>query len=845
MSTRVTELAEQIKETGQRSSAELPALLQKAVLLAEDNSQDILTRALAHRAAGNALQLLNEFQSALDNYNRAASLLETLDEPIELGRTLHAKVGMLFSLSRFDELFACSVRARELFEQCSDRKRLARLDVNLAHAYHRLGRHREALASSERALAILEEIHDAEGFVAASINSAVTLTAMHEFDRAEERYRKALHVATGMNMASWMLLSRYNLAYLRYLGGDTASSLRELETVRREYELANDEWMICQCWLDESEILLEIGDMEESIRAARKARALGKKLGLNSEIAKSLLYEAAAGLRLGRCDDAMDLLERAMERFAAEGDKVSTAVSKLQIALFRGERGDATALVNAASARSALADSGLPHRLALADVVIGRIQRAAGNLDCAIDSFKSALGWAENGRSQWMQFHASYELGLSLNRKKDPEGSQLFKRAESLLDSLWNRLGSDELKMTFLGDRENVYTYLVRSTLRDSADSDSAFALSEKARSRVLRETLLKEKAQISTAEIRARLSPDETVVEYFIMGDDLCIFVLRDDGLICVERQGVVDRLKTAWQNLDRHITSCSVKWEKLAPAQKHLEATAQRHLQSLYDDMIAPVQSQLRGNIIFSPHGFLHSVPLHALHDGKNFLAERHQIAYTPSASLYCAAAPMQEFANPLLIAFSTSRHSSSIDEVEEIGARFDGAEILINPSLAQLRQAFEKARVLVHIAGHAGIDAVGGKLSWIETVEGRLTSRDLADMRIQARTLVITGCQTARRIIQPGDEWLGLMRSFYLSGAGTIVSALWDIRDESARRFAGEFYRTFDGKNAPMAVQGAAAAVRQWRAHPYFWAGFGAFVRKRQGNPVGSDAEIRLEN
>ena len=91
------------------------------------------------------------------------------------------------------------------------------------------------------------------------------------------------------------------------------------------------------------------------------------------------------------------------------------------------------------------------------------------------------------------------------------------------------------------------------------------------------------------------------------------------------------------------------------------------------------------------------------------------------------------------------------------------------------------------------------------------------------------MITGCQTARRMIRPGDEWLGLMRSFYLSGASTIVSAFWDIRDEAARRFAREFYKTFDGNNAPLAVQRVASALRDWRSHPYFWAGFGAFVRK----------------
>jgi hypothetical protein len=69
------ELADQIKEKGQLSTAEWLGLLRQAELLAQDETQDRLTRALAYRAAGNAHQLLNQFQAALDNYDKAASHL--------------------------------------------------------------------------------------------------------------------------------------------------------------------------------------------------------------------------------------------------------------------------------------------------------------------------------------------------------------------------------------------------------------------------------------------------------------------------------------------------------------------------------------------------------------------------------------------------------------------------------------------------------------------------------------------------------------------------------------------------------------------------------------------------
>ncbi len=415
MSSQVLELAEQIKEMGQQSAPELLPLLQKAERLAEDGAQDLLTRALAHRAAANALQILRQFRPALDHYNQATEILESIDEPTELGRTLHAKVVPLFLLNRFDDLFDCAGKARALFQQLGDGKRLARLDVNLAHAHHRLGRHVLSLECSERARPVLADSGDHEGFLAATINSAVTFSAMHEFELAEERFREALALATRLHMPARILLSRFNLAYLRYLGGDTAEALGEFRRLRKEYEAANDEWQVCLCWLDESEILLEIGDLEEAIGSARHAKELGKKLGLNSEIGKALLFEASATLRLGaagQTEQAVDLLNEAIRRFEAEGNPVLTAVSKLQAALLRGESGTAIALSEAAAARALLRDSGLPHRLALADIVIGRIQRALGDVECAIHSFESALSMAKKSRSEWMQFHSYHELAL-------------------------------------------------------------------------------------------------------------------------------------------------------------------------------------------------------------------------------------------------------------------------------------------------------------------------------------------------------------------------------------------------------------------------------------------------
>ena len=76
------------------------------------------------------------------------------------------------------------------------------------------------------------------------------------------------------------------------------------------------------------------------------------------------------------------------------------------------------------------------------------------------------------------------------------------------------------------------------------------------------------------------------------------------------------------------------------------------------------------------------------------------------------------------------------------------------------------------------------------------------------------------------------MGLMRAFYLSGAHTIVSAFWAVRDEAAHLFSRNFYEHYDGTNAAAAVDTASALLRESNPHPYFWSGFGTFVRKPGG-------------
>jgi hypothetical protein len=587
--------------------------------------------------------------------------------------------------------------------------------------------------------------------------------------------------------------------------------------------------------LDEAEILLEIGDLANALSSACNAASLARDLNLGFETGKAQLFEAAAQLRSGDTEAAASAVKEARRFFERERNNVWTALAKLQISLLLEQIRSDDAAQEAFGAKQLLADAGLPHRLAFADIVIGRLARRRGDWDAATAALRSALDLAEQGQSAWMQFHAAHELGICLDHTDPAASLKLFERAEVLLDGLWDKVGADDLKLAFLVDRDNVYTRLVGFRLEQSVEL--AFEASEKSRSRVLRERL---NAGAPRAEaVQRQLREDEVLLEYFTDGVDLTTFAVTRAGIECVRQPGVARLLKERQESFDRHLAGCSVKWERLAAAREHLLATAKSHLQAMFDLLIAPVAFALKPRMVVVPHGFLHGVPFHALWDGSAYVLDSRRVTYSPSAALYCAPAEDAPYGPPLFVAFVPDGGITGAEEIAEAAAFFPGADVAVNPSIADLRDLLATPRSLIHMAGHAGIDPIGGTLSWIETDSGRLTGRDLAGMGARAETLVITGCRTARRAISAGDEWQGLMRAFYLAGASGIVSAFWDIRDDSARRFASEFYRRFPHDETAEAVCAASRALRDENPHPYFWAGFAAFGRRRLSKESG---EIR---
>jgi CHAT domain-containing protein len=124
-------------------------------------------------------------------------------------------------------------------------------------------------------------------------------------------------------------------------------------------------------------------------------------------------------------------------------------------------------------------------------------------------------------------------------------------------------------------------------------------------------------------------------------------------------------------------------------------------------------------------------------------------------------------------------------------------------------------------IHFAGH-GFFQEGS--SGLRLSDRWVLADELEALRLEARWVSLSACQTARALVSPGEEWFGMSRALLLAGAGAVLAAQWDVEDAAAARFMTGVYRSLaGGATLGDAVSQAQQSAVRAGAHPLEWAGF----------------------
>ena len=467
-------------------------------------NKEALGRSL--RSKANALYMLGDNQEALDFHREALSIFREIHNPEEEARTLIPSIQPFILLGKYDEAFCAAEGAKKIFRQLNDDKRWAHVEINVGNIYHRQDRFEEGLACYEHAYGMLLPFRDSEGLAVALYNMAVCLITLNDFPRALATYQRAREMCVNHGMTLLVTQSDYNIAYLYYLRGEYSRAIEMLRATREECEKNGDAHVLALCYLDLSEIYLELNLSTEAMDSAHEGSSRFQKLGMGYEEAKCQAYEAMALSQMGKALGALELFSQARKKFVSEKNLVWPWLMDLYQAVVLYNEGrlfESRRLCS--SAAQFFDDSFLPSKAVLCHLLLARLSLRTGELAAAQAESSQAIERLAHLEAPLLHYQAHFLMGQVQQVSGDLPGAyDSFQKAREFLETLRSSLRGEELKIAFMKNRLEVYENLVELCLiraeRPNA-AEEAFGYIELAKSRSLAELLKRSGPSIRPAD--------------------------------------------------------------------------------------------------------------------------------------------------------------------------------------------------------------------------------------------------------------------------------------------------------------------------------------------------------
>ena len=467
--------------------------------------------ALALRAKANALHACGENRVAIEHHDRAYKVYASCESWKEAARTLSSSIQPLILVGEYERAFAASKEAQEIFARLGEGKRLASLENNIGNIFHRQDRFEEALAHYERAYQELTGYQEWEYAARALSNMSMCLISLNDFSRALDCYQRARGLWVKLWAKSDMPRVRnqadYNIAYLYYLRGEYSCAIEMLLATRRACEASGDEYHVALCQLDLSDIYLELNLSEEARAIAHDGFVRFQKLGMSYEAAKTLANEAIACGQQGKTLQALERFAGAREMFARERNTVWPSLLDLYQGLLLFHDGRYPEARDLGSRAAQFFDqSTLSGKATLARLLLARIALQVGDLAMAEREAEAARAKLHSVQTPVLVYQTYFLLGqIASNREERSAALAAYQEARKALETLRAHLRGEELKISFVKNRMQVYEALVDLHLDGQGTDlpvDEAFACIEAAKSRSMTAMIFQSGQSLPLSEV-------------------------------------------------------------------------------------------------------------------------------------------------------------------------------------------------------------------------------------------------------------------------------------------------------------------------------------------------------
>ena len=597
-------------------------------------------------------------------------------------------------------------------------------------------------------------------------------------------------------------------------------------------------------------------------RALDRARVLGDE----GTIVGALVQRARNDIDRKRYDLALNNALEASRIAGQSGNRPAMAQSQYVLGEVRRSRAEFQQAIEEYAAAERLQQQLRDPELGW-QVFYGRGQtlEATGKTSDAISAYESAIRIIEDTRAEISEerYRAGYvedryqvyvalvELLLKLGRPDDAFLYSEKLRARAYFDQLGagGQVGNDpaaQPSIQELGERIRSLRraiqkeYLVPEKERrgqalelysaelDSAERDYQDLLDNSRNLAV--DPKVRQQAIPATAEVQRLLPHNTALIEFVVGRHSVSILLMTPASIVGIPIPVTSESLSSRVELLRDLIMQRSPDW--VQPA-KGISAL-----------LFGPIQraGYLLGirQLMIIPDGVLNYVPFAALPTSHpRFLGDDYTIAYLPSAvALVSQWAVKKDGKTLLAIAPSGSHLPNATAEARAIGNLFSRGSRVVSGKAATetLFKQVAGNYDYLHLATHGSLNRNAPFLSALELEpddqnDGRLELHEIVGMRLHARLITLSACETALGSgyfteTPAGDEFVGMTRAFLSAGGRDVLASLWAVSDESTRILMVKFYRHLLETDGATALAQAQREVRRsdprYR-HPYYWAAF----------------------
>ncbi|KAL9988978.1 hypothetical protein ACROYT_G003477 [Oculina patagonica] len=751
-------------------------------------------------------------------------------------------------LSQYEKAIGYAEIALEIGKETGDRETEGMACTNLSQIYCDLGQYEKAIEYQEKDLKISKECGDQKGEGTSYNNLGGIYCHLSRYNKSIEYFKKGLKIVQEIGFRQGEGRSYLNLSEAYQYIGDYAKSLEYTEKALKIIRSLGYREEEGAAYLRQANIYLNLGEYEKAMECCEQALAI--KTMMEDKKGQASCYSIFGRIyeKLGQHKESIESLERSLKLSEDIENLNGQGVSFNNLACTYYSLGDYEKSIEYFEKDLQMSKgTGDRRGEGITLCSIGNSYFALGQFEKSLEYQEKALTIMKEIGSKEGERFVNQHLGSSYAAKKN-HPKAIFHLLESIErhEKMRARL-KDEHKLSL--DDENISSYrMLCFQLVALGKPHDALCTVEQGRARGLVDLLsmrygIQEVSNATTLNLIAMRelftrqrtnslilgTPLGTLMLWFVNTDGKISFTgfndtnsngndLEDQLKELIESiahslQGIQceDRSLDAWYETSKPTVASRSKETAQPKHRKHEEINKERLLHLLFMMIMSPIADRIDSpEIVIAPEGPLFLIPFTALQDSSGrYLSETVRIRLIPSLTtlkLIQDSPPDYHCQTGALIVGDPEVGRVELCPLPKAREEAQIVSALLGVPCLFGRQATKadvlrkiQAVSLVHIAAHGDVERGEIALAPNSSVIGipkkedfMLTMKDIAEVGIRAKLVVLSCCHSARGKILTAEGVVGIARAFMGSGARSVLMSLWAVDDEATKTFMEIFYK-----------------------------------------------------